>query len=276
MVAGTFDPAFLTLPKEVLIMVMKKHQRYFPVADVATGALLPAFITAANGPCDEPTVRRGNEAVLRARYEDARFFYAADCAQPLAAFRPALKTTVFEKRLGSMLAKSERTEALTPLVAAAMRLGEADAADAVAAAHLARADLATALVMEFTGLAGVMGRHYATRGGTPAPVATAIYEAALPRAAGDALPASPAGIAVAVADRLDSLVGLFAVGGAPSATADPFGLRRAAYGAVETLVANDVRIDLRPLIAASAAAQPVPAGADVQAEVLTFITRCEP
>ncbi len=273
MVAGGFDSDFLSLPKEVLIMVMRKHQRYFPVVDAASGALLPAFVTAANGPCDAAAVRKGNEAVLRARYEDARFFYAADCKQPLADFRPALATTVFEKRLGSMLAKSERTERLVPAVAAAMKLGEADAADAVAAAHLARADLATAVVTEFTGLAGVMGRHYASRAGTPAPIATAIFEAALPRAAGDALPATPAGIAVAVADRLDSLVGLFAVGGAPSATADPFGLRRAAYGCVETLVANDVRVDLRPLLAAAAAAQPVPAGAEVQAEVLTFISR---
>jgi glycyl-tRNA synthetase len=273
LVSGTFDPAFLALPKEVLIMVMRKHQRYFPVVDATSGALLPAFITAANGPCDAAAVRAGNEAVLRARYEDARFFYEADCKQPLAAFRPALATTIFEKRLGNMLQKSDRTEALVPIVAAAMKLGEADAADAVAAAHLARADLATALVMEFTGLAGVMGRHYATRGGVAAPIATAIYEAALPRAAGDALPGSPAGIAVAVADRVDSLVGLFAVGGAPSATADPFGLRRAAYGAVDTLVGNDMRLDLRPLIAAAAAAQPVPAGAEVQAEVLTFITR---
>jgi glycyl-tRNA synthetase len=273
LVSGTFDPAFLALPKEVLIMVMRKHQRYFPVVDAASGALLPAFVTAANGPCDAAAVRAGNEAVLRARYEDARFFYQADCKQPLAAFRPALATTIFEKRLGNMLQKSDRTEALVPIVAAAMKLGEADAADAVAAAHLARADLATALVMEFTGLAGVMGRHYATLGGVAAPIATAVYEAALPRAAGDALPASPAGIAVAVADRIDSLVGLFAVGGAPSATADPFGLRRAAYGAVDTLVGNDMRLDLRPLIAAAAAAQPVPAGAEVQAEVLTFITR---
>lgn len=209
---GSFDADFLQLPKEVLVMVMRKHQRYFPVEDSATGKLLPFFVTVANGEVDPAVVRRGNEAVLRARYEDARFFYRQDTAQKLESFRPQLSGTVFEKRLGSLLQKSDRVEKLVGPLAAMIGLNSEDSEDAIEAARLARADLATSLVMEFTALAGVMGRHYAEREGLDAPVCKAIFESVLPRYSGDILPESPAGIAVASADRVDSLVGLFAVG----------------------------------------------------------------
>ena len=219
-------------------MVMRKHQRYFPVEDPATGELLPHFITVANGAVDHDAVRLGNESVLTARYQDAQFFYEADTKKTLAEFKPALEGITFQTKLGTMLDKTKRVETLAPTLATTLGFSEADAKIAGEAASLAKADLATQLVMEFTSLAGVMGKHYAAREGLDAKLCDAIFEAALPRSSGDLLPSSPAGIAVAVADRLDTLVGLFAVVGAPKATADPFGLRRAAYGAVQALVAS--------------------------------------
>ncbi|EIE22621.1 hypothetical protein COCSUDRAFT_53607 [Coccomyxa subellipsoidea C-169] len=271
-VRGDFSPDFLQLPREVLVMVMRKHQRYFPVYKASGEALLPHFITVANGQIDVPTVRTGNEAVLRARFEDAQFFYSADLRQPLEAFLPKLAGTQFHKTLGNLLQKSERTAGLIRPLAQLTGLTEA-AEVAEAAARLARADLATSLVTEMTGLAGTMGRHYALQCGTAPDVAEAIFEAVLPRHAGDALPRTPAGILVAVADRLDSLVGLFAAGAAPSASADPFALRRSAYGMLEALVSNEVRVDLRAALAAAAVAQPIPADETVVAGVLEFVTR---
>ncbi|KAK9839286.1 hypothetical protein WJX81_005719 [Elliptochloris bilobata] len=232
--AGSFDAAFLALPREVLVTVMRKHQRYFPVCD-AEGALLPAFVTVANGPVDVPTVRAGSEAVLRARFEDAQFFHRADLATPLEAMHAA--------------------------------------ATAATAARLARADLASALVTEMTALAGVMGRHYALAEGQPPEVAQAIYESVLPRQAGDELPRSPAGILVAVADRLDSLVGLCAAGCMPTASADPFGLRRSAYGMLEALVANNVCLDLPAAVGAAADLQAVATPPEARAAVVEFVTR---
>ncbi|WIA13728.1 hypothetical protein OEZ85_007280 [Tetradesmus obliquus] len=270
-IRGGFDPAFLELPEDVLVMVMRKHQRYFPVFS-ADGKLLPAFITVANGPVDPTAVAAGNEAVLRARFEDAAFFYREDLKQQLADFRPKLKGTLFQKDLGTIFDKSVRVEALCPALAAAM--GFAAAADtAVAAAALCKADLATYTVTEMTALAGTMGRHYAQVQGLPEDVSTAIFEAVLPRQAGDILPASPAGIVVAVADRLDSLVGLVAAVGAPSATADPYGLRRAAYGMLQALVSNNVSLSLRSAVALAAAQQPLPVRGQQQEAVVDFVSR---
>eukprot|EP00740_Mantoniella_antarctica_P015918 CAMPEP_0181369404 /NCGR_PEP_ID=MMETSP1106-20121128/12754_1 /TAXON_ID=81844 /ORGANISM="Mantoniella antarctica, Strain SL-175" /LENGTH=1063 /DNA_ID=CAMNT_0023485887 /DNA_START=49 /DNA_END=3236 /DNA_ORIENTATION=- len=272
-ILGDFDPAFLALPKEVLVMVMRKHQRYFPVEDPLTGALLPHFVTVANGAVDHDLVRTGNESVLRARYEDAKFFYEADTRQSLAAFKPRLAGITFQAKLGTMLDKTARVEELAATLAARLGFSAEDAKTATAAAGLARADLATQLVQEFTSLAGVMGKHYATREGMPEPVCEAIFEAALPRAAGDLLPTTPAGISVAVADRLDTLAGLFAVVGAPKATADPFGLRRAAYGAVQALVSTGVRCDLRAALREAAALQPVACNETAVNECAEYITR---
>lgn len=201
-VRGAFDPAFLELPKEVLVMVMRKHQRYFPVlAPGGAGApLLPAFVTVANGQVDAAAVAAGNEAVLRARFEDAAFFYREDLKRPLEEFRPKLMGTLFQKDLGTLLDKSDRVASLAGPLADAAGLSDAKET-AVEAARLAKADLATSTVMEMTALAGVMGRHYALKQGLRPEVAEAIFEAALPRHAGDILPTSPAGVVVAVADR---------------------------------------------------------------------------
>ena len=272
-ILGGFDPAFLALPKEVLVMVMRKHQRYFPVEDPTTGDLLPHFITVANGDVDCDAVRVGNESVLTARYQDAQFFYEADTRKTLADFKPDLEGITFQTELGTMLEKTARVEKLAPKLAESLGFSAADAKIAGEAAGLAKADLATQLVMEFTSLAGVMGKHYATREGLDAALCEAIFEAALPRSAGDLLPATPAGIAVAVADRLDTLAGLFAVVGPPKATADPFGLRRAAYGAVQALVGSNTRCDLRAALAEAAALQPVKCEEKVVDDCLEYMTR---
>ncbi|PNW77355.1 hypothetical protein CHLRE_10g433000v5 [Chlamydomonas reinhardtii] len=279
-VMGSFSPDFLALPSEVLVMVMRKHQRYFPVFTADGKSLLPHFITVANGPIDPAVVAAGNEAVLRARFEDAAFFYREDLKQPLQDFRPKLSGTTFQKELGSLLAKSDRVEQLVPALAAAVAAAAPAQAAwaspavlevAVQAAHLCKADLATSTVTEMTALAGTMGRHYAAKQGLPAAVSEAVFEACLPRQAGDLLPSSPAGVLVAVADRLDSLVGLFAAGCAPSAATDPFALRRAAYGMLQTLVANKVSVSLKAAVAAAAALQPIPVSAQVQSDVLAYL-----
>ena len=183
LILGDFDPAFLALPKEVLVMVMRKHQRYFPVEDASSGELLPHFITAANGDVDEDAVRVGNESVLTARYQDARFFYEADTKRTLAAFKPELEGITFQTELGTMLEKTARVEKLAPALAKTLGFSDADAKVAAEAASLAKADLATQLVTEFTSLAGVMGKHYAKREGLGDALCEAIFEAALPRSA---------------------------------------------------------------------------------------------
>ncbi|CAI5951429.1 unnamed protein product [Closterium sp. NIES-65] len=288
---GSFDRSFLDLPPEVLVMVMRKHQRYFPVQDAASGKLLPYFVAVPNGRLDEAAVRAGNESVLRARYEDARFFFNSDTAHPLESFREKLKGITFQAKLGSMLDKSERIEAITPLLCTALHLSPSDFAAAQQAARLCMADLGTAVVMEFTGLAGIMGRHYAEREGLGEElcmadlgsgvvmeftglagimgrhyaereglgeaVSRAIFECVLPRSAGDQLPTTAPGLMLSLATRLDSLVGLFAIGCEPSASADPFGLRRSAYGLVEALVASNTDLHLSTALQAAASVQPV-------------------
>ncbi|GAB0496131.1 hypothetical protein MMPV_007441 [Pyropia vietnamensis] len=281
-VRGTFDAAFLDLPADVLITVMRKHQRYFPVEDLTSpGKLLPAFVTVGNGnPAlfDEAAVREGNEAVLRARYADAAFFYAKDTAEgvTLASFVPSLEGLTFQEQAGSMLDKTHRVVALVPQLAAALPspLAASDVADATAAARLCKADLATSLVVEFTSLAGVMGRHYASlTGEVSAGAATAIYEAVLPRSATDDLPATPAGVLLAVADRLDSLVALFAVGCAPTSTADPYALRRAALGVLSTLRSSDTALSLSVAVAAAADVVGTADATAVVPDVLSFLSR---
>ena len=282
---GSFDPAFLALPRDVLVMVMKKHQRYFPVEDgkappsstttpSAPPPLLPHFVLVANGGIDPAAVIAGNEAVLTARFEDAKFFYEADCARRLEDAVPDLGAIAFHRDLGSLADKAGRVTGLLAAVAGGMGL-EAALPVAAAAAALARADAATAVVREMPALGGVMGRHYALRDGVPAPVADAIYEAVLPRFAGDDTPASPAGAVLAVTDRLDSLVGLIAAGCAPTASADPYGLRRAAVGLLETLLSHEggVPFDLRAAVSASAALQPIPVEPSSVEAATAFITR---
>jgi glycyl-tRNA synthetase len=272
-ILGYFDEEFLSVPELVLIAVMRKHQRYFPVRNPDSGQLMPCFITIANGKgIDVDLVRRGNEAVLRARFSDAVFFHRADTAQSLAEFVPQLASLVFQQDVGSYLEKTQRICQLIPFLAAQAGVSAETLATAERAAVLCKADLVTRMVAEFTSLQGVMGRIYAERSGESELVARAIYEHYLPRFLEDELPQSLAGALVGIADRLDTLVSLFAVGMAPTGTADPFGLRRAALGIVQILV--DRKISISVLEATRQAAQLIPqAKNETLKEVAQFVRR---
>ncbi|MBI5666667.1 MAG: glycine--tRNA ligase subunit beta [Chloroflexi bacterium] len=268
---GTFEDKYLELPREVLVTVMRKHQRYFPVED-ASGKLLPYFIAVRNGDAKHlDKVIDGNEHVLRARFSDAAYFYQSDIQKPLRDYLPRLSTLTFQEKLGSMLDKNERVSKLVAPLADLLGVSETDTSIAQRAAHILKADLATQMVVEMTSLQGVMGREYALLQGQPPEVANAIFEHWLPRSAEDSLPASAAGTVLAIADRLDSLVGLFAVGLAPRSTADPYGLRRAALGIIQILVAKHKDVDLRTAIELAALQQPVEVSAEARADVLEFI-----
>jgi glycyl-tRNA synthetase len=269
---GAFEREFLSLPEDVLISVMKKHQRYFPIRSkgaTLASPLLPNFVIVRNG--DEKhldLVRQGNEHVVGARFADANFFVREDLKHKLEDFRPRLATLIFQKKLGSMLDKSERIEKLVVGLTAGkspLKLGGQEIDFARRAAYLAKADLMTHMVVEMTSLQGIMGREYALRSGEPVEVAQAIGEQYLP------VPKSRPGLALALADRLDSLVGLFAAGLAPTGAKDPFGLRRAAIGVVQPLIEHDLSIDLCEAVRLAAELQPIPAGDEVQAQVLEFL-----
>jgi glycyl-tRNA synthetase len=270
---GSFDAEHLRLPREVLISVMKKHQRYFPVQ--LAGQLQPYFIAVANQPGGQseayPLVVAGNEHVIRARFADADFFVRDDLKRPLEAFVPRLGTLAFQVKLGSMLDKVKRVRTLVETLATALGLDAQTLPVALRAAELCKADLATRMVVEMTSLQGNMGRFYALKAGEPPAVAEAIYEHYLPRFAGDALPASRPGLAVGVADRLDTLAGLFAAGLAPTGAKDPFAQRRAALGLVQALTGHKMDFDLRQGLAAAAARLPIAASDEAQAACLSFI-----
>lgn len=269
---GHFEEEYLRLPTDVLIAVMKKHQRYFPVLD-GDGRLLPYFVAVRNGGEEYlDVVRAGNEAVLRARFADANYFYREDTARPLESFLPRLATLTFQEQLGSMLDKTRRLEELVAVVARILGLTEEETAVARRAAHLCKADLATQMVVEFTSLQGVMGREYALTSGEPPEVARAIFEHYLPRFAGDALPQSAAGLALGLADRLDSLAGLFAVGLVPSGSADPYGLRRDALGMVQALIGARRFFSVRAGLEAAARLLPVEADPAALEAALEFFT----
>jgi glycyl-tRNA synthetase beta chain len=242
---GSFDAAFLALPEEALIASMQGHQKYFPLRD-RDRRLANRFLTVSNIESSNPAlVRDGNERVIRPRLADADFFYRTDRAQPLAARVAGLADMLFEKRLGSLADKTARVERLAARIAAACG---ADAAVVERAAHLARADLLSAMVGEFPELQGTMGRYYARADGEDAAVAAALGEFYQPRFAGDAIPASPAGRAVALADKIDTLVGIFGIGLAPTGDKDPYALRRAALGSLRILIEGDIDLDLLEVI----------------------------
>lgn len=269
---GEFDEAFLDLPRDVLVTVMRKHQRYFAVED-SQGRLMNGFIGVRNGDSRHiDQVIQGNEQVIRARFADARFFYAADIREPLRNFMPRLDTLVFQAELGSMRQKNDRVASTVADLGQLLGFDEAEIATACAAAAVAKADLATSMVVEMTSLQGVMGREYALKDGAEPAVAQAIFEHWLPRGAADALPASDAGRLLAIADKLDSLVGLLAVGLAPKSTSDPYGLRRKALGLIQILLDRSLSIDLRALIRLVAAAQPVAVDARVRQQVFDFLS----
>ena len=275
---GDFEPEYLNLPSPILISVMKVHQRYFPVVGAPgsehQGELLPHFIAVRNGTDENlPLVRVGNEDVIRARFADAKFFYEHDSREHLAHYLPRLDTLTFQEQLGSMLDKVKRLERLAPRLGEMLGLSPAELMTVQRAANLCKADLATQMVVEMTSLQGVMGREYARCSGEPSTVAEAIYEHHLPRYADDALPRAMPGIALALADRLDSLVGLFAVGLKPTGTKDPFALRRAASGVVQILLGNELRFDLGVALARAAKRLPVPADAKVRADALDYVVQ---
>jgi glycyl-tRNA synthetase len=272
---GRFDDSFLDLPEDVLVTVMRKHQRYLPVVDPSCGKLMAAFITVVNGDAtavDMDAIRGGNEAVLRARYSDAAFFYNKDTAgKKLSDFVPELAGLTFQEKLGSMLDKVERVKGSVPKLCALIDVMTADEASmALQVADLYKADLGTSMVVEMTSLAGIMGRHYAMRSGeVPVAVADGVFEASLPRFSGDKMPESRAGAAVAIADRIDSLASLFSVGLMPKSTADPFALRRAALGVVQTLISCGISLDMRDAIATNAMGE----NQKVADQVLDFLTK---
>jgi len=272
---GEFDEAYLRLPTEVLLAVMKQHQRYLPV--MRDGELLPYFVAVANGRAlDVAAVRHGNEEVLRARYADAAFFYDADRRQGLESFTPKLATLTFEEHLGSVLDKVRRIERLVPRLAEQLGLSNADLEVAKRAASLCKSDLATNMVVEHTSLQGIMGGHYAQLAGESHEVAQAIEEHYLPRYAGDRMPGSLPAVAVGLADRLDSLVGLFAAGVRPTGAADPWGLRRTALAIHQIVITLCLEIDLEPALIASAEGLPIDAPPETLLDVEAFLaTRLE-
>lgn len=262
---GSFEQKYLNLPSEVLVAVMRKHQRYFPVYD-ENGSLLPYFITVRNGDDKHlDMVAHGNEHVIRARFSDAEFFYGKDSTQKLTDFLPRLDTLTFQTKLGSMLDKVHRLEKLTPIIAEMLGLDEAQTAVASRAASLGKADLASNMVVEMTSLQGIMGGHYAQRSGESDAVAQIIAEQY------ESVSQSPASMAYALADRLDSLAGLFAAGLAPKGSNDPFALRRSALQIIENLITNQTPFDLRQATRKASALLPISAEEAMVEDVLAFI-----
>ncbi|HSP57626.1 MAG TPA: glycine--tRNA ligase subunit beta [Halomonas sp.] len=242
---GSFDERFLEVPSECLISSMKANQKYFHLLD-ADGRLKPSFITISNIDSEDPEqVIQGNQKVIRPRLADAAFFYATDRKRPLADRAPELAGVVFQKQLGSLADKAHRNAEIAAFIAE--RIG-GSAAHARRAAALGKCDLVTEMVLEFPELQGIMGHYYAAQDGEPSQVAKALEEQYLPRFASDTIPESVTGKALALADRLDTLTGIFGIGARPSGTKDPFALRRAAIGVLNILVKGELDLDLRELL----------------------------
>jgi glycyl-tRNA synthetase beta chain len=252
-VAGAFNERFLDLPREVLVSTLQAHQRYFPIED-EDGRLLRRFVATANIESQDPDkVREGIERVVLPRLSDAGFFWDTDRRRTLASRRKDLENVIFQRKLGSMADRSRRVEQLAAQIAE--RLGH-DSRSVARAAALAKCDLLTDMVGEFPDLQGVMGRYYALHDGEPGEVAVAIEEQYLPRFAGDRIPSTACGRILSLADKLDTLTGIFAIGARPSGTKDPFGLRRAALGALRILIEGNLELQLPELLAAAASQQP--------------------
>ncbi|GLS84810.1 glycine--tRNA ligase subunit beta [Paraferrimonas haliotis] len=247
---ASFDPEFLTVPSEALVYTMKGDQKYFPVYDEA-GELLPKFIFVSNIESKDPNqVIDGNEKVVRPRLADAEFFFKTDRKHSLQSRLESLSGVTFQKQLGSLKARSERISAIAGQVA---ELLGANVADAQRAGLLSKTDLMTEMVMEFTDTQGVMGMHYARLDGESEAVAVAISEQYLPKFSGDRVPSHPVSIAVALAEKLDTLTGIFGINQPPKGDKDPFALRRAAIGTLRIIVDNQLKLDLQPLIKYSVA-----------------------
>lgn len=243
--SGSYDKRFLELPAEALISSMEEHQKYFAVRD-KSGELLPYFITICNIESRDPAqVIAGNERVILPRLSDSAFFWETDRKRPLADRQEQLKTIVFQNKLGTVFDKSERVAMLAAVIATKIG-GEAPLAER--AARLAKCDLVTEMVGEFPDLQGIMGRYYARLDGEHTDVAEALDEQYLPRFAGDSLPKTKTGQAVSIAEKLDTLVGLFGIGQPPTGVKDPFALRRAALGVLRIVIENELDINLLELL----------------------------
>lgn len=246
---GEFEEDYVKLPKEVVTTPMKEHQRYFPVSK--DGKLLPYFIAVRNGDSHRiDIVKAGNEKVLKARLADALFFYKEDTKKPLESFVDKLQTVVFQAKLGTVYDKSLRIDKLSQTILNELNMSES-AKNTQRAAKLCKADLVTNMVFEFTELQGIMGRDYAKVGGENEEVCQAIFEHYLPRYAGDILPETNAGIALSIADKLDSIAGFFAIGIKPSGSQDPYALRRQALGILSILLDKKLSVNLNNLINAA-------------------------
>ena len=267
-VTGQFEARFLELPEEVLIATLQEHQRYFPVR-APDGRLAAQFITISNLDSPQPeAIRIGNERVVRPRLADAAFFWDQDRRAPLEARSAMLDSVVFQAKLGSIGAKSTRTAALAGHIAGQLH---ADVALAEQAARLAKCDLVTAMVGEFPELQGVMGRYYALADGLEPELAEALEEQYLPRFAGDRMPAARAGQALALADKLDTIAGIFAIGQRPTGNKDPFGIRRAALGVLRICIECGLDLDLPALIERAVAAQPVATDDGLARDIWDFL-----
>jgi glycyl-tRNA synthetase beta chain len=244
--AGTFDPVFLAVPQECLILSMKQHQKYFPLLEPGSGTLLNRFLIVSNLLTDDPKdIVAGNERVLRARLSDAKFFFDQDRKARLAARVERLGAVVYHNRLGTQLERVQRIEKLASAIAERLK---ADVAKAERAAHLCKADLLTDMVGEFPELQGIMGQYYARHDGEDETVARAIEAHYHPRFAADTLPQDNVGSAVALADKLDTLVGIYGIGLVPTGDKDPFGLRRQALGVLRILAERELPLDLVELL----------------------------
>lgn len=252
-IAGQFEQRFLSLPREVVIATVQDHQRYFAV-EGADGRLSGWFVTVSNIESRDPSkVREGNERVVRPRLSDAAFFWDQDRRLPLDAHAARLSGVIFQAKLGSYADKTQRVKTLAQLIGGRIGAG----AYVTRAAELAKADLMTAMVGEFPELQGTMGRYYAEAQGEPEELARALEEHYRPRYAGDSLPTTKTGQAVALADKIDTLVGIFAIELRPTGAKDPFGLRRAALGVLRIVLEGRLELDLFELLETAAAAQPV-------------------
>lgn len=245
---GGIDKDYLEIPKEVITTPMKDHQRYFPVLDENKN-LLPYFLVVRNGDEEfKENVVEGNKKVLVARLEDAKFFYDIDMKKPLEAYVEDLENLSFFEGLGNMKLKTERLMDLTERYRQALAIGEDMAHPIGRAAYLSKADLVTKMVVEFTELQGTMGRIYASKSGEEERVATAIEESYMPRSSGSALPKTITGIILSIADKMDTIVGLYAIEKYVTGSQDPFGLRRACLGIINIFLENSIDIDLRKLV----------------------------
>ena len=267
--AGSFEEKYLQLPAEAVITPMRDHQRYFPVKN-SDGELMPLFITVRNGGKDYlDIVQHGNERVLKARLEDAQFFFNEDRKKSLEAHREKLKTLVFQEGLGSVYEKTERLVSLVEKISALVGV---DAKNSVRAAQLSKADLVTGMVTEFTELQGVMGREYAKLDGEDAEVCAAIDEHYMPRFAGDAQPKTTAGKVLSLADKIDNIVATFSRGLIPTGSQDPFALRRQALGIVNLLTAARWSISISAVVELSMDLLKITDGRDkIQKEVADFM-----